>query len=97
MIRPVFGDNTPPSTPTEEISDVITFEIFPNPAQNEINVRTIDGNYNFTIYDIYGRAVHEGELDGTINVSELTDGLYYLQLSDNGKERSGVQKIQIVR
>ncbi len=97
MIRPVFGDVTPPSTPIDEISDVIDFEVFPNPAKSEINVKTIDGNFNFTMYDIYGRVILQGDLDGKINVSELMDGLYYLQLNEVGNERSGVQKIQILK
>ena len=97
MIRPVFGDEVPGSTPTNDLSEIIDFEIFPNPTQNEINVKTIGGNFDFSIYDIYGRAVLTGTLNGKINVSELVDGLYYLQLSEEGNDRSGVQKIQILR
>jgi len=97
MIRPVFGEDLPPATSVESVKNVIEFEIFPNPAQNELNIKTFEGNYDFTVYDIYGREVLIGALDKSIDVSTLADGLYYFQLKERGKDRSGVQKIQILR
>jgi len=97
MIRPVFGDDLPPATSVSALNEVLDFEVYPNPAQNELNLKTIGGDYSFIIYDIYGREVLQGVLNGKINVGDLTDGLYYLQLNDQSNDKSGVQKIQILR
>ena len=61
------------------------FNIYPNPAESEINIKT---NYslqgkNFRVNDISGREVMSGKLNGnTINVTSLEKGMYMLQIEN---------------
>jgi len=59
--------------------------IFPNPASKEINLSVNNYNnlYEFNIYDINGKVIKSGVLEPehlTININELTDGIYNLEI-----------------
>jgi len=59
--------------------------IFPNPASQEINLSVNNYNnlYEFNIYDINGKVIKSGVLEPehlTININELTDGIYNLEI-----------------
>ena len=97
MIRPVLSDSLADETATNNLEEILDFQAFPNPADDEITVVTTPGDYSFNIFDIYGRTVYQGKLIEKITVRELNPGLYYLQLKDRSKGTSGVQKIQILR
>jgi hypothetical protein len=74
-------------------------EIFPNPARNgpqTVDILNIDNNnnYDLTIYDNTGRKVfsifedkilYKGLNRISINLAGLSDGIYYLSLSDNSE------------
>ena len=71
-----------------EIFDTIGLKLYPNPVLNVLNV-TIDYNrinQPYTIVDGLGRVVLKGNLndvDTTINVEQLSKGIYYIKLSYN--------------
>lgn len=59
-------------------------EVYPNPASNSIhfNVQAIDG-IPMKLYNIHGQSFQINLLDGqTIDLSELPNGIYYLQVQD---------------
>lgn len=72
-----------------EEMDVLTVALYPNPAQDQINVR---GNWDlgskYKILDQVGREVLVGNLASefqTINIESLAAGLYFMQVSDKNE------------
>jgi hypothetical protein len=69
-------------------------KIYPNPADNFINVEltAITGDATYVMYDIVGRKIGAGVLknSGTnnLNISNLPKGLYFLNVSDGKNKMS---------
>ena len=67
-------------------------KLYPNPVINILNIKT---DYNlinqpFTIIDGLGRVVLNGkinEVESTINVEQLSKGIYYLKISDKNASK----------
>jgi hypothetical protein len=58
------------------------FVIYPNPASDILNVAHNFSGVTYNIYTIDGKLVKSGPLEGTqINISEMSKGLYLLQLN----------------
>lgn len=87
--------------PDPKICDLLTsnkdllinsgFEIFPNPASQWIEIRANKENKNERVYlyDISGVLVFSGKLDNDdikIDVSKLTNGLYFLLIPGKGHQ-----------
>lgn len=75
------------------------FEIYPNPVQDELTVQGGDIDVDeAVIYSITGKAVLRSSLDNTntINVSELYNGVYLLELYNEG-EYLGTKKIIVAK
>jgi len=60
------------------------FTIYPNPANNQINIKGIDKSSEFTIYFIDGKLVKKGiyQPGKPINTSEFVPGAYILKIND---------------
>ncbi|MUU79325.1 T9SS type A sorting domain-containing protein [Winogradskyella endarachnes] len=54
--------------------------IYPNPALNNINVRSQSPIESLKLYNISGQLILENRNSNTINVSELTNGIYLLEV-----------------
>lgn len=87
MVGAVASEEDPLSTQQLEI--VETFSIYPNPAKDVINVaNSADAIENVTITDMNGRVVKQvvlGVNEGQINISDLSQGVYILNATSNGK------------
>jgi hypothetical protein len=66
-----------------------SFVLFPNPANEQINIalaKDIDGNYTYAIYNKLGEEVNVGDFDfnnrkiNTINIQLLNSGVYFIRL-----------------
>ncbi|MES2556964.1 MAG: CocE/NonD family hydrolase [Bacteroidota bacterium] len=58
-------------------------EIYPNPAQDQLTVKTGGSFDKYLIQDMSGRTVAMGKLSGvTISVASLQSGMYLLKLTD---------------
>jgi surface protein len=75
-----------------ETFDAISLKLYPNPVINVLNVNVgynlISQSYN--IVDGLGRVVLNGNLndvDNTINVEQLSKGIYYLKVSDKNASK----------
>src|SRR5690606_20786477 len=72
-----------------------TFSVYPNPAKDVINVaNSVDAIENVTITDMNGRVVKQvvlGANEGQINIADLSQGVYILNATSNGK--SVIEKI----
>ncbi len=74
-----------------EQSNASSFNIFPNPTQNVLSVTGLDAaeNHAFQIFDVAGRPVLMGKLQGTqssIDVSSLSAGIYVLHINNYAKK-----------
>lgn len=61
----------------------LTYEIYPNPANDILNVKGINGT-NYQIHDQTGRLVDSGIISNQIDISSLSNGTYILSLERNG-------------
>lgn len=74
----------------EEISQGGELVIFPNPTSQYIQIDYKAENLRFTISSLSGGIVMQGVLlDGKIDVSDLSNGMYVLQLQDDNIIRTG--------
>ena len=87
MMRPVFGKKLPLSINNTKISN-IDINIYPNPANNIINIEfdKIINNGEISIYNSTGYLVKKEYLienSKTINLSDLNNGLYFIKITEN--------------
>lgn len=71
--------------------------VYPNPASNMLNIETEGvGAFDFQLFDLTGRLVAEQKDavgKASMEVSELTQGVYMLKVIQNGK--SAIQKVVV--
>ena len=73
------------------------FSVFPNPAQNVINVNLdakLVGSV-FAIYDNIGKVVKKGKINSvntTIEINDLSGGIYTFSVGENKKQTFKVIK-----
>ena len=75
-----------------ETFDTVALKLFPNPVLSILNVKVDSNliNQPYNIIDGLGRVVIKGNLndvDNTINVEQLSKGIYYLKVSDNNASK----------
>ncbi|HLP50466.1 MAG TPA: T9SS type A sorting domain-containing protein, partial [Chitinophagales bacterium] len=80
------------SSPTgvEEVNALSDISLFPNPANSNLNIVTaIEGNINFTIYDLNGRLMQSGNfsMSSVLNVSSFASGVYQVELTTKDGNR----------
>jgi len=63
-----------------------TFSIYPNPANDFVNITSqFSGDKNIAVYDVLGKQVINTTISSDrLNISELTTGIYIMQISQNG-------------
>jgi len=71
------------------------FKVFPNPTNGNLNIslgNTFSGQAKATLIDIQGRQIQTTTFDAsqlhTMNVSDISNGIYVLKLDVNGKSIS---------
>ncbi|MDR7212188.1 T9SS type A sorting domain-containing protein [Flavobacterium piscis] len=83
----------------EDTINSSNFEIYPNPANNIVNIKLknknsnarIDSEIQARLYDLHGTQKREIKIKDevtSINVQGLEKGIYILKINDNGKEES---------
>ena len=75
-----------------ETFDTVSLKLYPNPVLSVLNVNVDSNliNQPYTIIDGLGRAVLNGKLndvDNTINVEQLSKGIYYIKVSDKNASK----------
>lgn len=105
MIRPVFSSDTLPPD-VFSIRENITmsdFNIFPNPATEEVfivpqNENEISANYSLNIFNNTGSLVKQlAYLPRSVNVSELAQGFYFLNIQNTETQEQKSYKLIISR
>ena len=76
----------------ENIDD---FVIYPNPANSILFVNCGDAEYSYVMYNGIGQVMVSGKAQGTeqINVSGMTEGVYFLRLTTGTQVR--VEKVVV--
>ena len=66
-----------------------TYSLYPNPSSRFIGISGLTQDISYRIYDSLGRRVKNGTLspDVTISITNLTNGLYFLQLENRNTLR----------
>jgi hypothetical protein len=100
MMRPVFDTPYNASGITEPVANT-PVELYPNPANDVITIKGV-GSLSVTvdIIDISGRIVLQKaklNADGTLDISVLAPGVYYVREIDAEGELVAVQKLIVTR
>ncbi len=73
----------------------VRFGIYPNPAENELNINSSAASFEYQMINSVGQVVMSGVANGNVklNVSELKNGVYFLKVVANGN--TSVEKVVI--
>jgi len=88
------GTEKPSVAGIEEKTPALGLSIFPNPARNEVFIRTGKNNKDLVIdvYDLYGRLVLTDLLESngaSVSVDALDPGMYLVRVRSKGSQGSG--------
>ena len=75
-----FNDSVNTSILNEEILHQEHF-IFPNPSNDFITVKNLNSTIAYEIINLSGKRVKTGISDGEIEIKNLENGIYFLQIS----------------
>jgi len=66
----------------------INFTLSPNPVQNELTINTEETNLTYIVYNLNGQTLIQNQLDlnSTIPVDQLKNGMYLLQLKSGNRK-----------
>lgn len=79
------GGNCCPTTTGVTTIDIEPFMIYPNPAENVLNITSLIGfnNSTFQLFSVDGKIVkNKTALSETIDISSLEAGIYFIEVSD---------------
>ena len=85
---------------TANINDILDnqlFHIYPNPAKDVIHI-DVKSNFigsTYSIISVSGQKVSEGKIekeDTVINIQDLVEGVYFIQLGENIKQSFKILK-----
>ena len=63
------------------VSDLeLEFEVYPNPASDKISLSNVPSHYSYIIYNSVGRKLMSGSNTGSVDISSLMSGMYFIQL-----------------
>lgn len=86
-INTVYGalNPTAASLSTKDIS-ISDFKVFPNPAQDQVEIKTNVEISSISVFDLLGKEVSKTKLiDNMLNVSNLSKGVYLLKIEAGNK------------
>jgi len=102
MIRPVIGRK--PDTHVSPVKEPLAVKLYPNPVRGNYlhvkircNQNPDTGDIYFQIYDITGRLIMNDQLQQTIPVKSLSNGIYIVRIFDKHLSKSVSEKIIISR
>ena len=78
MIRPVVGSSY--YIGLDEQESTASLRLYPNPASQVLHLESNFDKGQISIYDITGHKVYQGEYQHEISLSNLNDGLYFIQI-----------------
>jgi aminopeptidase N len=74
----------------ENISTATFISLYPNPAKNTLNIKntisSASNNYDYSIYDVSGKLILYGTTTQTIDISKISNGMYFIQIKNEQGE-----------
>jgi len=68
-----------------EVGNIKTVQIYPNPADDVLNIKNVSSKAVYEIYNAAGQLTIKGTVgDGKIVVRDLVKGIYFITVDDNG-------------
>jgi len=68
----------------------IEFVLYPNPTRESFFIQSAEAILNLKIYSLQGRLIRELAATSHVNVSDLTDGMYFIEVTT--PSGTGLQK-----
>ncbi len=68
-------------------SDIVTFKIYPNPANSTVLVSNVTIGSTVTIIDVMGKREYATNAVNTtvdLSVETLSNGIYFIEIENNG-------------
>jgi hypothetical protein len=79
---------------TNEVKGKDSFAVYPNPANDVLNITKVSGKAKYEIYNAVGQLVKAGNIDNNqVRVSELIKGTYIITV----KEGSISENIKFIK
>jgi len=101
MVRPVVGSSAPGETPVKEVPLLSDWmEIFPNPANEQLHFNVLEGqtsDYEMQIFSTAGQLMQSQILNESINISELTPGMYLVTIRQMETNQVLTHKLAVMR
>lgn len=85
---------------TEEVDfeNSLTFDIYPNPASDNIFIQSSEAYESIEILNVLGKLVYQREAAGSsVSLHSLPSGIYYIRILDSTKHQIAIQKIMVER
>lgn len=73
------------------------FEVYPNPASNLVNIGSADAITKLTLWNTNGQLVSSATGTNQLNLEELPEGVYFLQISVAANASPSIRKLVIQR
>ena len=99
MIRPKLSSDAKQVLSIRE-NESFQVNIFPNPANDYLNIQLENANFtnlSYTIFDLSGRTIQQGNLTETIDIQTLNNGFYIIKIQNQKGEKTYHQKISIIK
>ena len=101
MIRPVVGAITPPATAINEPQAAAAFfSIYPNPTSGQLYIQPATGlfePYQYLIFNNLGQQVLSDQLQSSIQVANLSPGIYFMKIVDRQSNQTWHHKFIVKR
>jgi len=71
-----------------ELDTELNLTVFPNPANNMLNIRTDKVGGDVKIFDLLGNVVWQGQMNSkqtSVDISALSAGVYAVEMTNNGQ------------
>ncbi|WP_330745103.1 zinc-dependent metalloprotease [Chryseobacterium sp. CP-77] len=77
-----------------EAGNVKSVKIYPNPAEDVLNITNVSSNASYEIFSAPGQIIARGTIgDGKINVKALVKGIYFITIN-NKEEKSTIKFVK---
>lgn len=72
--------------------ELLAVNLYPNPATQVIYIEHARSNDRFSIFDVNGRLLRNGNYNDSIDIRNLNKGLYFIKVSDEEGKRNKILK-----
>jgi len=71
--------------------------VYPNPANNDVTISNIQGDFSFKIVDVSGKIAKSNnkQASNTINISDLNSGVYFMEITNSDNRKSTTKLIKL--